>query len=93
MLDDAEGTIIAVDSGCLWVTLERDPRDIVLAAGMRFKIDRRGRTVVVAEEDSRVRITRRATVVERIAARFTRAMATAIRNASRRLSRPGAPYF
>jgi Protein of unknown function (DUF2917) len=93
VLDGAEGTVIAVDNGCLWVTLERDPRDIVLAAGMRFKIDRRGRTVVVAEEDSRVRITRPATVVERIVSRFRRTVAAAIRNASSRLSQPGAPYF
>ena len=28
VLDGVEGTIIVVDSGCLWVTLERDPRDI-----------------------------------------------------------------
>jgi predicted RNA-binding protein len=92
VLDGAEGTVIAVDSGCLWVTLERDPRDIVLAAGMRFNIDRRGRTVVVAEEDSRVRITRRASVSERMVARLTRAVANAMRNGSKRLSRMSVPY-
>ena len=52
-LDDAEGTVIAVESGCLWVTMENDPRDIVLAPGMRFEIDRSGRTIIAAEEDSR----------------------------------------
>jgi hypothetical protein len=93
VLDGAEGTIIAVDSGCLWVTLERDPRDIVLAKGMRFEIDRRGRTVIVAEEDSRVRLTRGLTRLERIAAWFARASAAAIRDWSCRLSRRVAPYF
>ena len=29
ILNNAEGTRIAVDTGCLWVTMERDPRDIV----------------------------------------------------------------
>ncbi len=57
VLDGAEGTVISVDSGCLWVTLERDPRDIVLVRGMRFEIDRSGRTVIAAEEDSRLRLT------------------------------------
>jgi hypothetical protein len=52
-LDDAEGTVIAVESGCLWVTMENDPRDIVLVPGMRFEIDRSGRTIIAAEEDSR----------------------------------------
>jgi hypothetical protein len=93
VLDGAQGTVIAVDSGCLWVTLERDPRDIVLAEGMRFEIDRRGRTVIVAEEDSRVRVTRALTPPEKIAAWLGRASAAAIRDWSCRLSRRVAPYF
>jgi DUF2917 family protein len=93
VLDGAKGTVIAVDSGCLWVTLERDPRDIVLAKGMRFEIDRRGRTVVVAEEDSRVRITRPLTSVEKFGAWLRRASAATIRDWSCRLSRRAAPYF
>jgi hypothetical protein len=93
VLDGAEGTIIAVDNGCLWVTLERDPRDIVLTKGMRFEIDRSGRTVIVAEDDSRVRFTRPSTALERIAAWLGRASAAVIRNWSRRLSRRAAPYF
>jgi len=52
-LDDAEGTVIAVENGCLWITMENDSRDIVLAPGMRFEIDRSGRTIIAAEEDSR----------------------------------------
>ena len=66
VLDGAEGTIISVDSGCLWVTLENDPRDVVLGRGMRFEVDRSGRTVVVAEEDSRLRLTRPTGIAQRM---------------------------
>ena len=52
-LDDAEGTVIAVDTGSLWVTMESDSRDIVLAPGTRFEVDRAGRTIIAAEADSR----------------------------------------
>ncbi len=52
-LDNAEGSVITVASGCLWVTMQNDPRDVVLTPGMRFEIDRSGRTLVAAEEDSR----------------------------------------
>ena len=52
-LDDAEGAVIAVESGTVWVTMENDTRDIVLVPGMRFEIDRSGRTIVAAEEDTR----------------------------------------
>jgi len=54
ILNNAEGTTITVDAGCLWVTMERDPRDIVLLPGMSFEIDRTGRTVIAAEDDSRL---------------------------------------
>ena len=66
VLDGAEGTIISVDSGCLWVTLENDPRDVVLDRGMRFEVDSSGRTVVVAEEDSRLRLTRPTGIAQRM---------------------------
>jgi len=52
-LDDAEGTVVAVESGCLWITMQNDSRDIVLTPGKRFEIDRSGRTLIAAEEDSR----------------------------------------
>ncbi|MGH8849707.1 MAG: DUF2917 domain-containing protein [Casimicrobiaceae bacterium] len=56
VLNNAEGTTIAVDTGCLWVTMESDPRDVVLMPGMRFEIDRSGRTVIAAEDASRFRL-------------------------------------
>ena len=52
-LDNAEGSVIAVESGCLWLTMQDDPRDIVLTPGMHFEIDRSGRTLITAEQDSR----------------------------------------
>ena len=57
LLQDAEGAILAVDSGCLWLTEEHDSRDIVLLPGMSFEIDRTGLTIVAAEEDSRFQLT------------------------------------
>jgi hypothetical protein len=62
VLDGARGTTIAVDQGTLWVTFESDLRDIILTGGMRFEIDRSGRTVIAAEADSRLRLIRRKTL-------------------------------
>ena len=93
VLDNAEGTVIAVDRGCVWLTIERDLRDIILVPGMRFEVDRRGRTVIAAEEDSQLRVIRTPTAVERITARLRRAGSAAIRNWSTRLARQTAPYY
>jgi Protein of unknown function (DUF2917) len=56
LLDNAQGAVLTVERGCLWVTLEHDPRDIILATGMRFEIDRPGRTVIAAETRSTLRL-------------------------------------
>ena len=56
LLDNAQGTTLWVESGSLWVTLEDDPRDIILGQGMRFTIDRPGRTIVAAESASSLRL-------------------------------------
>jgi len=68
VLDDARKGVISVDYGCVWITLQHDRRDIVLLPGMRFEIDRDGRTVIAAEEDSRLRISLPATWGERVLA-------------------------
>jgi hypothetical protein len=97
ILDDAEGTVISVDSGCLWVTLENDPRDVVLVKGMRFEIDRSGRTVVAAEEDSLLRLTpapppaRRILAALRAASR--RAFTRSVRAFQQRMAHWHAPYY
>ena len=72
VLENARGTVIAVDHGCLWITLEGDTRDIVLTDGMRFEIDRHGRTIVVAEEDTRVRLSTPKSLRERLGDRLRR---------------------
>ena len=97
VLDGVEGTIIVVDSGCLWVTLERDPRDIVLVKGMRFEIDRSGRTVIAAEEDSRLRLILAPTLAQRVVdaldLAFKKALARSIGAFGRRAACRSVPYF
>jgi len=93
VLEDAAGTIVAVDSGCLWITLEHDPRDVILLPGMRFEIDREGRTVIAAEEDSRLRIIATRSAPERIAAWASAVASRAARRWSARLRRRAAPYY
>ena len=75
-LENAQGTIIVVERGCLWVTLEHDPRDIVLGVGMRFEIDRPGRTVASAETDTTLRLLRPVSRRERIATALAGAVAS-----------------
>jgi len=97
VLDGAEGTIISVDSGCLWVTLENDPRDVVLGKGMRFEVDRSGRTVVVAEEDSRVRLTPPPGILQRVvdalAPAAKRALARSIEAFDKRAKYRRVPHY
>ena len=53
-LDGARGTTLRVTRGRLWITLERDLRDIVLEAGDTYTIDRGGLTVIEAQGDATV---------------------------------------
>ena len=53
-LDGARGTTLRVTRGLLWVTLERDIRDVVLSVGDVFTIDRGGLTLIEAQEGSTV---------------------------------------
>jgi len=75
LLDNAQGTTLWVERGCLWVTLERDPRDIILAQGMRFTIDRPGRTIVAAEGASTLRLISPLSRRERMGRALSRAAA------------------
>ncbi len=54
-LDGARGTTLCVARGTLWITLEDDPRDIVLGTGDSFTVDRGGLTVIEAQSDATVR--------------------------------------
>ena len=48
-LDGARGTTLRVTRGMVWLTLEDDLRDVVLAAGDSFTIDRGGLTLIEAQ--------------------------------------------
>jgi hypothetical protein len=51
-LPDAAGVGIECRSGSVWITLDHDPRDIVLAPGERFEGDQHRRVLVSALEPS-----------------------------------------
>lgn len=53
-LCDGQGRAIVVFEGQVWITLENDLRDIVLAAGESFRVDRPGLTLVQAFRDSKL---------------------------------------
>jgi len=93
ILNNAEGTTITVDAGCLWVTMERDPRDIVLLPGMSFEIDRTGRTVIAAEDDSSFRLLSEVTPGSRAAAWLARHLARITARWTFRQARRIAPYY
>ena len=92
-LDDAEGSIISVESGCLWVTMENDPRDVVLMPGMHFEIDRTGRTLVAAEEDSRFGLFAPGGCPEGVAAWMARKLSAMLRPPMQRRAWDRAPYY
>ena len=52
-IHDGQGLRVQCLSGCLWLTQESDPRDVVLEAGDAFTIDRAGNTYLSALADSR----------------------------------------
>lgn len=49
---DGRGTSMHCLSGSVWVTQDGDPRDIVLAAGDSFTLDRDGVAIVYATDDA-----------------------------------------
>ena len=93
VLANAEGTIVSVDCGSVWITQERDPRDIVLLKGMRFEIDRPGRTIVAAETPSRLRLLVPERFGERVMAKLKQAMPRIFGRWSERSPRRVAPYY
>jgi hypothetical protein len=50
------GRDVHCDSGCLWLTFDHDPRDVVLAAGQVHHCERNSRLTVQALDDARLRI-------------------------------------
>ena len=53
-LDGARGTTLRVTRGVLWITLQDDTRDVIVAAGDAFTIDRDGLTLVEAQDAATV---------------------------------------
>jgi hypothetical protein len=53
-LDGGRGTTLRVTRGVLWLTFERDTRDIVLTVGDVFTIDRGGLTLIEAQGNALV---------------------------------------
>jgi hypothetical protein len=51
---DAAGVSLRCDRGAVWLTLDNDPRDIVLEAGQEFRTDQHRHLLVYALETSTV---------------------------------------
>jgi len=64
---DAAGTTLRVTRGRLWLTMEHDPRDIVIEPGDVFTIDRPGHTIAHAQEGATVCAIRRGSIARRSA--------------------------
>jgi hypothetical protein len=47
-LPDTRGRAVVCLEGCLWITVDDDPRDVVLQPGERHVFDRPGRALVSA---------------------------------------------
>lgn len=56
-LPDTSGLRIAVSSGAIWLTLDDDPRDIVLEPGDSFSTDEHRRGLIYALRPSSVALT------------------------------------
>lgn len=55
-LPDAGGQRLVCEAGSLWITLDHDPRDIVLEPGQAFTPARGQRALVYALEPSRLTV-------------------------------------
>ena len=96
-LDGARGTSLRVTRGVLWITLENDLRDVVLAAGDAFTIDREGLTLIEAQGAASVCVlarhadeVRRRTDRPSSAARIAERLAT---DGAAEFARRSAPYY
>ena len=76
-VSDASGVQISCREGSLWVTLDDDPRDVVLAAGESFVTTQHRRALIYAMEPSSLSLA-------------TTAVARAARPAGRRPAASGA---
>lgn len=58
-IEDARGDLIRCNAGGLWITLDRDRRDIVLTAGASWRIDGDGTVIVSSLRPSAFSVERR----------------------------------
>ena len=95
-LPDARGTTIRVTRGALWLTQERDRRDVLLTAGDAWTVERDGLTVAEARADTSLVIAGRSmprTSIARHGRRwYERVMAWLRATAAGSLHRDHAPY-
>jgi hypothetical protein len=55
-LDDTEQIQLECDEGAVWITLDNDPRDIILTPGQRFCAPAHRHALVYALENARIRV-------------------------------------
>ena len=55
-IQDGQGYKVMCERGTIWITQDRDTRDIVLEPGESFTLDRGGNTVVHALRESAVAV-------------------------------------
>ena len=53
-IEDGKGLEVTAVSGTVWITQAGDIRDVILARGQSFVLDRNGRTVLYALKDAAV---------------------------------------
>jgi hypothetical protein len=53
-VSDASAVALRCDDGCVWITLDDDPRDIVLEAGESFETDEPRHAIVYALKPSKL---------------------------------------
>ena len=53
-LEGHKGLQVTAISGTVWLTQADDPRDIILARGQSFILDRKGRAVIYALKDAAI---------------------------------------
>jgi DUF2917 family protein len=53
-IEDGEGLEVTALSGTVWITQAGDTRDVILAGGQSFILDRNGRAIVYALRDATI---------------------------------------
>lgn len=54
--DGHPGMQVAIDNGLVWLTQEADDRDILIPSGNQFVLDRVGKVILEAVEESQLQL-------------------------------------